>query len=199
MLSVGVNTPWKTINELVDYAKKNPGAIKFGSSGTGSAVHFCGEAFAFGANIKLTHVPFKGSAEALTAAIGGHIESVVTMPQTILSQVQGGTLRALVVFSSQRFPDLPEIPTVKEVGIPFELEAGINWLGLFAPKGTPSSINNKLTETIQKVITDQETLNNFKKIGSLPEFRDQKEFKALLEKQSLMFKGLSEKMGLKKR
>jgi tripartite-type tricarboxylate transporter receptor subunit TctC len=198
-LAVGVNTPWKTIQDFVEYAKKHPHVIKYGSTGTGSAVHFCGEALAAAAGIELTHVPFKGVAEAITAVIGGHIDGVFAMPQPIIPQVRGGKLRVLAVCSSQRYPDLPDVPTLPEAGIPFETRAGINWFGFFAPKGTPKPICDKLTETVDKVITDQESFNTLRKIGSLPEFRGQKEFKTLLEKQSLMFKELSDKLGVKKK
>lgn len=198
-LAVAANAPWKTIQEYVDYAKKHPRAIKYGSTGFGSAVHFCGEALAAAAEIELTHVPFKGVAEAITAVIGGHIESVFAMPQPLIPQIKGGKLRAIAVCTSQRYPDLPDVPTMTEAGIPFETRAGINWFGYFAPKGTPKPICDKFTETVQKAIGDSETFNSLRKIGSLPEFRDQKEFKALLEKQSQMFKELSEKLGLKKK
>ena len=198
-LAVGVNAPWKTIQDFVDYAKKHPRVIKYGSTGTGSAVHFCGEALAAAAGVELTHVPFKGVAEAITAVIGGHIDGVFAMPQPIIPQIRGGKLRALAVCSSKRYPDLPDVPTLPEAGIPFETRAGINWFGFFAPKGTPKPICDKLTETVGKMINDPETFNTLRKIGSLPEFGDQKEFKTVLEKQSLMFKELSSKLGVEKK
>lgn len=198
MFAVNPGAPWKTMNEFVDYAKKNPDTIKFGSAGTGTAVHMCGEAMAFAAGIKWRHVPFKGAGEAVAAAIGGHVDCVVVMPQSLIPQVKGGKLRALSIFSSQRHPELPEIPPITETGIPFDLRAGTNWWGFFAPKGTPEPICDKLAETVRKIIkNDLETLSNIKKIGSLSQFLDQNEFKTILEKQSLMYKETIDKMGLK--
>lgn len=198
LLAVGVNTPWKTIQEYVDYAKKNPRAIKFGSTGAGSAVHICGESLAAAAGVELTHVPFKGVAEAITAVIGGHIDSVVAMPQPIIPQVKGGKIRPIVAFTSQRYSDLPDVPAITESGIPFDTRAGMNWFGFFAPKGTPPAICNKFTETVYKSLTDQETFNSLRKIGSIPDFKDPKEFRSLLERQSNIFKDVLNNIGYKK-
>jgi len=198
LLAVGVNTPWKTIQEYVDYAKKNPRAIKFGSTGAGSAVHICGESLAAAAGVQLTHVPFKGVAEAITAVIGGHIDSVVAMPQPIIPQAKGEKIRPIVVFSSQRYAELPDVPAITESGIPFDTRAGMNWFGFFAPKGTPLAICNKFTEAVHKALTDQETLLSLKKIGSLPDFKDPKEFRSVLENQSNIFKDVLNSIGYKK-
>lgn len=134
----------------------------------------------------------------MTAMLGGHIDCVFTMPQTILSQVKTGSVRALAICTSQRHPEFPEVPTLIESGIKADPQAGINWLGFFAPKGTPKIVYDKLIEVIRQVMSDQETSNALRKIGSLPEFRDQREFKTLIEKQSAIYKELIGKLGLKK-
>jgi tripartite-type tricarboxylate transporter receptor subunit TctC len=198
ILAAGVNTPWRTVGEFVDYAKKNPDVIKYGSVGTGTALHICGEAMAEAAGIKLIHVPFKGLSESIAATIGGHIDCLFGMPQGVLPQVKGGKLRALALCSPQRYENLPDVPTLKEAGIPMDFRAGVNTLGFFVPKGTPHPICDKLTETVRKIMADPNTIANMKKIGSLPEFLDQKEFRSFLEKQSALIKELVEKLGLKK-
>jgi tripartite-type tricarboxylate transporter receptor subunit TctC len=197
MLAVSANTPWKTVRDLIEYGKKNP--VKIGISGFGTSVHICGEILAHASNIKFAFVPYKSIMEAITAVIGGHIEGVISMPQTVIPQVKGGKLRVITVFSSERFPFLSEAPTIKEAGIPFEMEAGKTWFGIFAPKGTPPPICDKWSEAVRKAINDKEVLSSFEKMATIAEFQNQKEFKASLEKQLAMYQRVIDKMGLKKK
>ena len=196
LLAVGTNTPWNSIEELLSYAKKNPGGVKLGSAGTGTAVHFAIEAFAAAAEIKITHVPFKGTGQAITNTVGGHVHGVFSMPQAVVPQVKAGNLRVLGVFAKQRFEGLPDVPTLNEAGVPVNPNAGTNRLGIFAPKETPREICDKISNTVKQIITDPETVAQLKKMQSLPHFLGQEEFSNLAKDQWKMYKALIEKIGL---
>lgn len=199
MFAVSPDNPWKTIYDLIDHAKKNPGAIRYGTAGTASLGHISSEALALAAKIQMTHVPFKGIGEAIPAVMGGHIECVNAIPQSILPQAKAGKLRPLVIFASIRHQDFPDTPAISEIKIPYEVRAGVTRDGFYVPKGTPQLIFTKLAEAIRKMLSDPENLNNFKKIGTVPEFSDHKEFKTFLEEQALVFNEMIVKIGLKKK
>jgi tripartite-type tricarboxylate transporter receptor subunit TctC len=197
MLATRTDAPWQTVQELIDYAKKNPRKVKFGSAGTGTAVHLAQEAFADAAGIEITHVPFKGTGEAITNTVGGHVDCVFSMPQAVVPQVKGGNLRALAVFAKERFPGMPDIPTLNEAGIPVDPNAGTNRLGLFAPAATPKEICDAVSNAVKTVLEDEKVLAKLKEINSLPEYLNQEEFTKLAQGQSVMYQELIKKIGLK--
>ncbi|HET9578102.1 MAG TPA: tripartite tricarboxylate transporter substrate binding protein [Usitatibacter sp.] len=146
--------PAKTVQEVIELAKKNPGQIDFASSGNGSSQHLVGALFMTMAGVKLTHVPYKGSNQAMQDLIGGQVKlSFVGMPNA-LPNVKSGKLRALAVTSRKRSPDLPDVPTMEEAGVK-GYEATI-WLALLAPKGTPPEVVHKLNTEITKVLSRPE-------------------------------------------
>ena len=125
---VGGDAPWKTFKELVEYAKKNPGKIRYGTSGSGSIFHLAMVAFAQKEGIKWTHVPFKGGHNAILALLGGHVEVAVT-PTNFDAFVRPGKLRYLSSFGQSRLPSFPEIPTWKELGYNIEMIHPGFWVG----------------------------------------------------------------------
>jgi tripartite-type tricarboxylate transporter receptor subunit TctC len=155
VLAASVNAPYKNGKDMVEYAKKNPGKVVFGSSGTGTAVHLAGEAFAAGAGIKVLHVPYKGLAPAITDVLGGSVDFVIGLPVAIKPQVDGGKLNAIAQFGSERSANLPNVPTLREIGV--DLALSVN-LGLFAPVGTPKDIIAKINAAAQKVLASPEYL-----------------------------------------
>ncbi len=199
LLAVSTDAPWKTIQEFIDDAKKNPGKIKFGTAGMGTMVHICGEATSMFAGFKLTMVPFKGMSKAINAMLGGHIDAIFVMPQAILPLVKGGKIRALANCANKRFFGLPDVPAVTEAGIKFEDSASVNWFGYVAPKGTPQPIVDKLIAASRTVITDPEMISKVKKMGGTPDFMPTKEYKALLDEQSRFMKNMAAKLGLVKK
>jgi tripartite-type tricarboxylate transporter receptor subunit TctC len=131
-----------TVNELVDYARANPGKLNFGSSGTGSIAHMAVELLKTEAHIDLVHVPYRGAAPAVTDLLGGQVQLVVLDVPVLLPHIRSGALTALAVTSQTRAANLPEVPTTAEAGFPSVLSD--NWYGLIAPAATPPGILTKI-------------------------------------------------------
>ncbi len=146
LVTVPANSPFKTIGELVAYAKAHPTQLNYGTSGAGSINHFATELFSDAADIKLTHVPYKGSAPALTDLIGGQVQLMFDNLPSSLQFIRTGKLRALAVTSAARSTALPELPTLAEAGLPgFEASS---WFGILAPAGTPKDIVAKINAAV---------------------------------------------------
>jgi len=136
-ITVKADSPWKSIEELVAYAAKNPGKLSVGNSGTGSIWHVAAASLAEKTGIKVNNVPFDGAAPAIAGLLGGHINAVAVSASEVLPNVRAGTLRVLAVMSAERSPMLPDVPTLKEQKIDVEV-AG--WGGFGVPAGTPADI-----------------------------------------------------------
>jgi tripartite-type tricarboxylate transporter receptor subunit TctC len=141
--------PVKNLAELVALAKQNPGKLNYGSAGLGTPGHLTAEMFCAASGIKLLHVPYKGSAPAVTDLIGGQIQIMFDPLQSVLSNVQGGRIRALALSSKTRSPVLPDVPTIAESGYAgFETTA---WWGVFAPAGLPDTLTTSLVAEIERI------------------------------------------------
>ena len=127
--------PVNSVQELIAYAKANPGKLNFASSGNGTSIHLSGELFKVMAGVQMTHVPYKGGAPALQDLIGGQVQLMFDNLPPSLPQIKAGKLRALAVTRPTRAPALPDVPTIAEAGLPgFEASS---WFGVLAPAGTP--------------------------------------------------------------
>ena len=146
------SVPAKNIQELVAYAKAKPGQLAYGSTGTGSANHLAGEFFAMMTGTKLTHVPYKGSAAALVDVLGGQLPMMFDTPITSIPQLKAGKLRAIGFSGNRRTPQLPDVPTLDELGLKgFEVSS---WQAILAPAGTPKAVVDRLyRETIKALKT----------------------------------------------
>lgn len=163
ILSVNKKVPVKNIADLIALAKKDPGALTFGSSGVGGAHHLSGELFASAAGIKLTHVPYKGGAPAATDLMAGHIDMMFEMGYAALPAIQAKKVHPLAVTSAQRLPLLPDVPTMAESGLPgFE---SYNWQGIIAPAGTPEAIIQKLNAAFNTILDKPEVRKAFDETG----------------------------------
>ena len=160
------NFPPKDMRELVAYAKANPGKISFGSSGVGAAAHLTTELFKQTSGLDMVHVPYKGTAPALTALISGDIQILLDTPSSLMPHVRGGKIKALGLFSSKRSPGAPEVPTIAEAGGP-PIE-GSTWVLFLAPAGTPRDIVNRLSAEIGKIINSAEIRARFEQLGIEP-------------------------------
>jgi tripartite-type tricarboxylate transporter receptor subunit TctC len=147
---VNPSVPAKTLKELVDYAKANPGKLNYGSAGVGNTLHLGGEVFSSVTGVKMNHVPYKGASQALIDLVGGNIQVMFDLPQTPLPQIQAGKLRALAVTGAERLAMLPDVPTTAEAGVPEYRFA--TRVGFAAPGGTPQPILEKLHAEIVKVL-----------------------------------------------
>src|SRR6185436_16323803 len=144
----------KSVAELIALAKAQPGTIDYASSGNGSAQHLVGALFGTTAGIKMNHVPYKGSNQAMNDLVGGQVKvSFVGVPNA-LPNLNNGKLRALGVSTSKRYDELPDVPTIAEAGLP-GYDATI-WLGLLAPPGTPREIVQKLNTDITRILSTPE-------------------------------------------
>ena len=154
--------PIKSVKELVALARKRPGELNYGSSGTGGSNHLTTELFAKLAGIRIVHVPYKSIGPALTELIGGQVEMVITTLPSALVQVKAGRLKALGVASAQRSAFAPEIPTITEGGVPYVSE---QFWGLAAPGKTPPDIVNRLAETLRKALQAPQLKEQFAREG----------------------------------
>ncbi|MGH6791076.1 MAG: Bug family tripartite tricarboxylate transporter substrate binding protein [Pseudolabrys sp.] len=147
---VNPKLPFKSLQDVIAYAKANPGKLNYGSFGIGTSAHLAGELFKTLAHVDLTHVPYKGAAPAITDLLSGQIQIMFTTVASAAAYVQGGQLRALAVTSKQRSPAFPDLPTVAEAGVPdFAAES---WYGLYAPAGTPADVIARLNASVAKAI-----------------------------------------------
>ena len=157
MLQVRSDAPWKTLQEFVDYARKNPGMITVGNSGAGGGVHLIALAFERAAGVKFNHIPFAGGGPSVTALLGGHVNAVSVSPPEGIPHVKAGKLRIIALFSEKRMADFPDVPTVSEQGIDFNMG---QWRGLAAPKGTPPAVVRTLHDAFKKGMEDPTFVKN---------------------------------------
>jgi tripartite-type tricarboxylate transporter receptor subunit TctC len=154
VLVVNPSLPVNSVADLIKLAKSKPGAINFASSGSGTSIHLSGELFKTMAGVDMTHVPYKGSAPALSDLIGGQVQLMFDNLPSALPQIKAGKLRAIAVTSLNRAPVLPDVPTIAESGLPgFEASS---WFGVLAPAGTPAPVVAKLNAEVNKWLQSPE-------------------------------------------
>jgi len=151
LLVVNNNVPAKTVQELIEYAKANPGKVFFGSPGIGTSIHVSGELFNTMAGVKTVHVPYKGRQMAIPDLLGGQIQMMFDNMPSALPVAKEGRLRALAVTSAKRHPAAPDIPTMSESGLPgFD---ATSWFAVYAPAGTPAEVIAKLNAEFNRIMT----------------------------------------------
>jgi tripartite-type tricarboxylate transporter receptor subunit TctC len=153
------SVPANSLQELIDYAKANPGKLNYGSAGVGNTLHLAGEVFKTASGTDLVHVPYKGASQALNDLLGGRIQVMFDLPQTPLPNIQAGRLKALAITSPQRLALMPDVPTTAEAGLP-AFRFG-TWIGLMAPAGTPAPIVKRLHGEIVRVLNLPEVKEAF--------------------------------------
>ncbi len=163
VLSVPPSLPVNNVQELIAYAKANPGKLNFGSAGIGNTLHLAGELFKSRAGIDIVHVPYKGASAAVTDLLAGRIHLMIDVVQTPLAHIQGGKLKALGTTGAQRIALLPDVPTIAEQGLPGFLFT--TWIGLAAPAGTPPAIVARLHAEMAKALAMPEVKEAFAKQG----------------------------------
>jgi tripartite-type tricarboxylate transporter receptor subunit TctC len=157
--------PVRTLKELVDYAKANPGKLNNGSSGAGTSLHLTGELLKTVAGIQMQHVPFRGSGPMLQEVIAGRIEVAVDNMPSVIGHLRDGRLRALAVTTKQRSPALPDVPSTAEAGFP-DVEATA-WFGLQAPARTPKPIIDRLGAEIDAIVKEPATRAKIADLGGM--------------------------------
>ena len=166
ILTANNNLPAKDVKELIAHAKANPGKLNFGSSGIGAAAHLTTELLKQTVGIDMVHVPFKGTAPALTALMANDIQILVDVPSTLMPHVRGGKIKALAMFSKERIQGAAEVPTMTQAGGP-ALESS-TWVLFMAPGATPKPIIDRLAAETAKAINESDIKERFSQIGIVP-------------------------------
>ena len=154
VMVVAAGSPFKSLADVVTAAKAKPGDVTFASPGSGTVAHLSGELLQRAADIKFQHIPYKGASQALADLMGGQVQLYMSSVPTAMSQIKGGRLRALVVTSTKRLADLPDVPTVAESG--FKDFESSTWFGLLARAGTPQPITSRLNSEVNSALRGQE-------------------------------------------
>ena len=163
VLAVGAESPYRSVNDLVQAAKAQPGKLAYGSFGLGSGPHIVTELFRQQAGIDVLHVPYKGGSQVTAALLGGEVPFMFDSLPSPLGQIRGGRLRALAVTSAQRAPAVPEIPTLMESGVNIE---AIIWLGLGGPPKLPADVVTRLFDGMKQISTDPDLQKRMSDMGA---------------------------------
>jgi len=158
-LLVNKDLPVKTLDDFVALAKQSPGRIPYGSAGIGSAMHLSAELLWEKLGIKMLHVPYPGTGQAMNDLLSGQVKAVLTTAAGAAGMVKSGTVKALGVTSAKRLPTMPDVQTIAEAGLP-DYQQG-SWMALFVPAGTPSAIVNQIAEATAKALADPELVKQF--------------------------------------
>ena len=175
--------PYKSVKDLIAYAKANPGKVNFGSSGNGSSIHLSGELFKSLAKVDMQHVPYKGSAPAVTDLLGNQIGIMFDNMPSAIPHVRSGKLVPLAVTTAKRSPELPNVPTIAEAGVP-GYEA-TSWFGMFAPAGTPAPVLAKLNAAIVKLLAQPDVKKKINEQGAGVHSETPEQFAAFIQAESV--------------
>jgi len=182
VLMVHPGIPAKNVQELIAYAKANPGKVHFGSAGIGTTPHLSGELFKSMAKVEITHVPYRGTGPAMNDLVGGHIQMFFDLLPASLQQINAGNVRALANAGAKRPPALPDLPTVAEQGLPGFDSA--SWVALAAPAKTPAPVVAKLREEVGKVLVAPDIVARIRELGSEPGTVNEKDVRAFLDAET---------------
>jgi tripartite-type tricarboxylate transporter receptor subunit TctC len=182
-LAIHPSVPANTLAEFVAYAKANPGKVNFGSAGLGTITQLFGEMLNIEAGIKMVHVPYKGSAQATQDLLGGQIQA--QFDQTVLPHILAGRLKGLAIVGDKRWPQKPDIPTLREQG--YGKEGGESWYGLLAPAGTPQPIVDRMAKAIEQALQSPDVIEKLDKGGAKPTYLGPAAMRAEVDKESRMF------------
>jgi tripartite-type tricarboxylate transporter receptor subunit TctC len=194
MLVTTPDFPANDLKGLIAYIKANPGKLNFGSPGVGTTQHFSAELMAQLAGLRMTHVPYRSTPDAITAVISKNVQLVFELIQTVQQQVQGGNLKAIAVTSPQRFPSVPNIPTMAESGLPdYDVTS---WYGLAFPAGTPAPIVAKTNKAMRELLATEAVRAQILKVGALVRSSTPDELKTHIAGEITKWKGVRDKAGI---
>lgn len=190
------DSPFKTLPELVEYAKKNPGKLKYGSSGYGTSGNFAMELFKIAAGkLQIDQVPFKGGADMNAALLGGHVDLSFWYSATAKPLIDAGRLRYLAMATEKREKDYPDVPTFAELGYPDVLIGA--WYGLAAPKGVPKEVSDKLKDAIYRTFQHPDVTKVLSDLGYTPAFLNAEEFTKFVKEGEKMYRRVAKEAGIK--
>ncbi len=195
VLAVRADAPWRTLKELLDYAKANPGRVRVGNSGIGSHTHLVAAALFAAAEADEIEVPF-GQGQAAVNLLAGRIDAAVQLPAAIVAHVKSNDLRVLAALGSVRTPVLPDVSTADELGCPVALDL---WRGIAVPKGTPRSVIARLQEAVRRTVESKAFAEAGDTVGFTPAFLPAEQFGKLIAKDDARLGNVMAELGLKKR
>lgn len=194
MLVVHPSLPISNLKEFIEYSKAQPAGLDYATSGPGTSTHLAAEMFKAMTGAKLVHVPFKGNAEVINALVGGHVKVHFALTASTLQHVRNGTLRVIAVTTEKRLPDLPDVPTIAELGYPaYEISS---WQGVFAPAGTPKEIVGRLNREIVAMLKTSEVHARITREGAIPIGSSPEEFSARFKNEVEKWAKVAQSAGL---
>jgi tripartite-type tricarboxylate transporter receptor subunit TctC len=195
IITVNRDTPFLDLPTLIDFARQHPDQINFGTSGLGSINQFATEVFTQSANIRLTHVPYKGMGPAVTDLLGGQIDLITASAPSLIAQINSKKVRALAVTTDQRSKLLPALPTLKELGLN---QSSVDlWWGILAPAGTPEKIVNQLNVAINEIMASSEMLSFLQSEGAEPVGMTSTQFGEYIENEIQRWKTVAQIANIK--
>lgn len=192
VLAVRADSPWRTVKDFVEDAKKRPGAINFGSSGNYGTMHVPMEMLKQVANVRMTHIPYTGAGPAVTALLAGQIDAVASGPATVLQHVKSGKLRVLAHWGTSRLDSMPDLPSLKQAGYNTDYA---QWSGLFAPAGTPEPVMQRLRAAARAAANDPKVREIILKAGSPILYQDAPEFERYVQGDIRRMREVVKKIG----
>ncbi len=193
VMVVPAKSPWNTLKEIVDAAKKSPGKFTYGSAGVGGSQHLAGAQFKTAANIDVRHVPYKGSGPAAQDLMAGHIDMMIDTGS--LGSIKGGLLRPLAVAARKRLPALPNVPTFNEAGVPMLASA---WYGIVLPANAPQDVSERLNNEINKILKNPEFRGKLTEMGAEILGGSQAEFAKFMASEVTRYEGIVKDSGATK-
>ncbi len=194
-IAVRADAPWKTFNELLDYAKKNPGKLRVDTIGIGSPAHFNLEIIQSLTGAQFTHVPFKGGESVITALLGGHLEMTYDAVNKIYPHVESGKLRILLL--TYKMADFPNVPTITDLGYKQELVS--TWFAMYSPSGLPEEVKKILVPAVEKAIKNPESKAKIEKMKFIVDYKSPAEMKKRVAEEYKRAVQIADKAGLRKK
>ncbi|HEV2610826.1 MAG TPA: tripartite tricarboxylate transporter substrate binding protein [Noviherbaspirillum sp.] len=179
--AVNKDLPYKTAQQMIAFAKANPGKISYGSSGNGSAVHLSTELLKMLTGTYMLHIPYRGAAPALSDLIGGHIQLFMDAASGLIQPIKTGKVQGIGVASDKRLPALPDVPTFIEQGI--KGFTGSTWAGMLAPTGTPPEVIKRVSDEIAQIVKLPDVVSRFETMGVIPSGSGPQEFDRFIEEE----------------
>jgi tripartite-type tricarboxylate transporter receptor subunit TctC len=196
LVAVRADGRFNDLSALLAEARANPDKLTYGTGGQGSAPHFATEAFQQAANVKLSHIPYKGAAEAVLGLASGQIDLILVSTASAISQIRGGKIKALAVSGEKRLAFLPDVPTFAEAGVPgFSV---MNWSGLAFPSGTPRDLITRVHSEVRKALETQDMKDFIAGMSGEPGGVEPSAFTALIKEETARWAAVAEKAGVEK-
>ena len=193
LLYANKDFPANSVQELIAYAKANPGKVDYASSGAGTSPHMSAVLFSQQAKVEMSHIPYKASAPAVQGVMTGEANISFENLSAVMPQAIAKTVKPLAITSAQRWPKLPDVPTVAESGLPgFDVSS---WFGISAPKGTPKEIVDKFSKAVQQALADPAVIERIRTLGAEPAYQNSVNFTAFINAESARWKPIVELSG----